>query len=233
MTDSVVWLCSIDIGQKNFAFYIEEFDTNKITSQPNIPKLKRYNANGTTTPQFANILREVCKNGSKILYENVDITDGCKKSLYLDSKTFYNMTRLLDSYEDYWSQCDGVIIEMQMAFGNKRNTMALKLGQHCWSYFSIRYPEMLVLEFPAYHKTQVLGAQKNMKTTKKGTIKYEVMDKPSRKKWSVDKAMSILAERNDFETMSELTSAKKKDDLADVLCQLQAYKILHYIDKSI
>lgn len=231
--ENIVWICSIDIGQKNFAFYIEEFDTNKIISQPNIPKIQRYNPDGTSTPQFANVIREICKNGSKILYENIDITNGCKKGIYLDPKVFYNMTQLLDIYGEYWSQCDSVLIEMQMSFGNKRNTIALKLAQHCWSYFSIKYPQMIILEFPAYHKTQVLGAQKNSKTTKKGTVKYEAMDKPSRKKWSVTKAMSILAERNDFDTMSELTSAKKKDDLADVLCQLQAYKILHYIDKSI
>jgi hypothetical protein len=45
--------------------------------------------------------------------------------------------------------------------------------------------------------------------------------------------MSILKERNELETISNLTSAKKRDDLADVLCQLQAFKILVYIDQKI
>jgi hypothetical protein len=64
-------------------------------------------------------------------------------------------------------------------------------------------------------------------------VKYTSIDKPARKKWSVEKAMSILKERNDFDTISSLTSARKRDDLADVLCQLQAFKILVYIDKKL
>ena len=40
--------------------------------------------------------------------------------------------------------------------------------------------------------------------------------------------MDILKSRNDFDTIKNLTSARKRDDLADVLCQLQAFKILTY-----
>ena len=79
---------------------------------------------------------------TKILLENVDLTANCDPKSYLDPQTFYNMTELLDTYVEYWSQCDIIIIEKQMSFGKKHNTMALKLGQHCWSYFSIKYPTL-------------------------------------------------------------------------------------------
>ena len=112
--------------------------------------------------------------------------------------------------------------------------MALKIGQHCYSYFAILYSRFKrIIEFPAYHKTQILGAAKIKKVTKGGKVSYKAMDKPARKKWSVEKAMTILAERDDFKTMSDLTSQRKKDDLADVLCQLQAFKVLVFIDKCI
>ena len=229
----IVWIASFDIGKKNFAFYIEEFDKSEIIKLPRLPNTKRYNADGTTTPDFEKIVKKVCLNGKCILFENKDLTEGCKKGSYLDPETYHNMTDLLDQYVDYWDQCDAFVIEKQMSFGKRHNTMALKLGQHCWSYFAFKYGRFKeIIEFPAYHKTQVLGAKKIEKITKKGTSKYNSIDKTARKKWSVEKAISILNERKDSDTISSITSAKKRDDLADVLCQLQAFKILVYIDKS-
>lgn len=232
MSDSdIVWIASFDIGKKNFAFYIEEFDKSEIMKLPRIPASKRYNADGTTTSDFEKIVKKVCMNGKSIIFQNSDLTEGCKKSSYLDPETYHNMTDLLDRYVDYWDQCDAFVIEKQMSFGKRHNTMALKLGQHCWSYFAFKYGRFKeIVEFPAYHKTQVLGAKKILS---KGGGKYKAIDKPARKKWSVEKAISILNERNDDKTISTLTSARKRDDLADVLCQLQAFKILVYIDKVI
>ena len=235
MSDNdIVWICSIDIGKKNFAFYIEEFDKREIMDLPYIPKNKRYNPNGTTTPEFSEILKQVCINGKNILFKNSDLTIGCDKKSYLDTECFYNMTDLLDKYVKYWDQCDAFVIERQMSFGKKHNTMALKLAQHCWSYFSFKYGRFKeIIDFPAYYKTQILGASKIEKHTKAGKISYKAVDKPSRKKWCIHKAMAILAERNDFNTISIISSVKKQDDLADVLCQLQAFKVLVYIDKTL
>lgn len=230
----IVWIASFDIGKRNFAFYIEEFNKSEIMNLPIIPKTKRYNVDGSTTSTFGEIVKKVCTNGKNILFMNTDLTVGCNNTSYLDPEYFHNMTDLLDKYSEYWDKCDAFVIEKQMSFGKKHNTMALKLGQHCWSYFSFRYGRFKeIIEFPAYHKTQVLGAKKIGKKTKKGNIIYKSMDKSARKKWSVEKAISILTEREDFNTISSLTSTRKRDDLADVLCQLQAFKILIYIDKSI
>ena len=232
MSDSdIVWIASFDIGKKNFAFYIEEFDKSEIMKLPRVQSSKRYNSDGTTTHDFEKIVTKVCMNGKSIIFQNSDLTEGCKKSSYLDPETYHNMTDLLDRYVDYWDQCDAFVIEKQMSFGKRHNTMALKLGQHCWSYFAFKYGRFKeIIEFPAYHKTQVLGAKKIIS---KGGTKYKAIDKPARKKWSVEKAISILKERNDDKTISALTSTKKRDDLADVLCQLQAFKILVYLDKAI
>lgn len=121
-----------------------------------------------------------------------------------------------------------------MSFGkNKRNTMALKLGQHCYSYFTIKYGRFKkVIEFPAYHKTQVLGAEKiRGKKFKNGNYRWKTIDKPTRKKWSVAKATEILTYRGEKETIENIKTKAKKDDLADTLTQLQAFKYLFFIEK--
>jgi hypothetical protein len=229
-----IWVASFDIGKKNFAFYIEEFDKNLLIDLPLIPKPKRYNPNGTPTVEFKKQLKNICSNGKTILFKNSDLTENCSPGKYLDPETYHNMVDLLDQYKEYWDQCDAFVIEEQMSFGNRRNTMALKLGQHCYSYFVFNYGRFKsIIEFKAYHKTQVLGCKKLEKKTKKGKISYKAIDKPARKKWSILKATEILEGRGDFETMSKLTTQKKKDDLADVVCQLEAFKFLAYVEKSI
>ena len=213
---------SFDIGKKNFAFYVEEFDEKKLELIENIDKNSRYNEDGTPTSKFENILKEVYLNGNVILFKNVDLTVNCKKTKYLDPNIFHNLTYILDEYKKLWNVCDYIIIEQQMSFGKKINTMALKIGQHCYSYFLFNYGKFkTVIEFPAYFKTQTLGACKILKVQKNGKKTYKAIDKPARKKWSIDKALNIISDRNDVETLSLLTSKKKKDDLADVLCQCQ------------
>ena len=98
--------------------------------------------------------------------------------------------------------------------------MAVKLGQHCYSYFLILFSTFKIpVEFPAYHKTKVMGAPKKMS-------KYE------RKIWSVNQAIHVLMNRNDNDTLQEITSRKKRDDMCDVIMQLQAFKYMVFVDKD-
>ena len=207
-------IASFDIGKKNFAFYVEEFIQEKL---PFIEK--KYNIDGTPTTKFQNIIDLICQNGKCITFQNHDLTIETKTN----SDIFYNMIRVLNSNKEIWEKCDIILIEQQMSFGKKYNTMALKLGQHCWSYFAFQYGRSKqIIEFPAYHKTQVLGSQKHK--TKNG--KFKCISKPERKKWTIEFSKHILFHRADDETLSILYENKKKDDLADTFCQLQAYKIL-------
>lgn len=234
---SIVRVASFDIGKKNFCFYIEEFSQTELESIQNITCVSdRYNHDGTPTDKMKVILDTLYKNGKTIIYKNSDLTHGTSDNKYLDPIVFYNMTSLLDKYIQLWDSCGAFIIEQQMSFGrNKINTMALKLGQHCFSYFAIRYGRFgkQIIEFPAYHKTTVLGAPKLQYTTKKGKLRYKNMDKPRRKKWSVKHATYVLCSRNEEHVLLESSLGKKKDDLADCVCQLQAFKYLFFINKSI
>lgn len=230
-----IWIASFDIGIKNFAFYIEEIDSKSISEIKNISKQLRYKEDGTPTPHMKKILNKVCFNGKTILHKNSDISQNCVKGKCLDPEAYYNMIDLLDSYSEYWDKCSMFVIEQQMNFGKQRNTMAVKLGQHCYSYFAFRYGRFKkIFEFPSYHKTCVLGAEKTKgKQYKNGRYKWKTMDKPARKKWSIMKATEILTERGEKETINNIKTKKKKDDLADTLTQLQAFKYLFFVEKSI
>lgn len=230
MEESKIYICSIDIGKKNFAFYIEEIDKDRLLSIQNLQKDKRYNLNGSPTSTFKELLKEVWTNGKTVLFQNNDLTKGQKDMS--ESEICYNMNDLLDRYSNYFDTCSTIIIEKQMSFGKKHNTMAIKLAQHCWSYFAFRYGRFKQLvEFPAYYKTQILGAPKVEKRLKNGKTSFKSMDKPQRKKWSTSQTIEIFEDRQDVETMSSLNSNKKKDDLSDCVTQLQAYKYIAFVDK--
>lgn len=225
-------IASFDIGKKNFSFYIEECNLDDFSSLSNIQKKNRYNPNGTCTDEFETLLKKVYCNGKKMLLRNLDITEGTNKEKYFDSDLCHNLTEVLDTYSDYWEKVDYIVVEQQMSFGTKVNTMALKIAQHCESYFMIRYGRSKkIVEFPSYHKTQVMGSEKIEKVTKAGKKTFKNVDKPARKKWAIETAYGILTEREDFDTIDEITSSKKKDDLSDVIVQAQAFKYLHFVDK--
>lgn len=227
-----MWIASFDIGKLNFAFYIEEVDDNALKIIENIEKSKRYNENGTCSDDFSSLIDKVYLSGKKILLCNYDLTENTNKDKYYDKDICYNMNDILDSYSEYWDKVSFVIVEQQMAFGKKVNTMALKLGQNCISYFMFNYSkeDLTIIEFPAYHKTQVLGAKKEEKTLKNGKKSYKNMGDKERKKWSVEETSYLLCLREDYETLNDIHAMKKRDDVSDVIIQLQAYKYITFVD---
>ncbi len=220
------YIAAFDIGKKNFAFaieYIEESDLEELNAaeRETIQRTKKQKIQ-VIPPQ------EKFSRGEMVLLDNLDLTYDCDDS-YLDPQVFLNMTKELDDRKEYWEKCDTILIEQQMSFGRKKtNTMALKLGQHCYSYFSIKYGNSKTLvEFPAYHKTQVLRAPKKFgkieKTYKNGKT---VQINDNLKKWSIRMATSILEQRKDTVFLEKLNSLKKKDDASDCLLMIQAKVLL-------
>ena len=235
-------VASFDIGKKNFAFCIEEFDELEL-SELTIPAVQ-YNPNGTLTDEQELVMEKVFSNGTIILHRNENLTKNCDPKKKLDPETFHNMTELLEKYTAQWEECDTIIIERQMSFGNKLNLMAVKLAQHLYSFFIVKYGKKIpVIEFDAFHKTQVLGAPKTISYTKKGKLKYTSLSPTQRKKWAVEKCKEILESRGETDAIenmlesTELTKTgrpkkKKLDDLSDVVCQVNAYKYLAFVERK-
>ena len=174
-------------------FYIESFNPDHLPS----PQQVIFNKDGTPCEKTRSIIDNVCKEGKTLLHRNYDL------SLLLDNNTkkkqkqssenkikdyqlFYHMTLILNKYKEFWIKCDYFVIEQQMCFQSVRNTLAVKLAQHCFSYFTIFmeiFRKNKIIDFPAFFKTQLLGAPKikGNKIYKNGNHSWKSMSKPARK----------------------------------------------------
>lgn len=156
-----------------------------------------------------NSVDDIVRCGELILHKNVDLTTDCPKVKWLHPSIYINMNNLLLEYKKYWDECAFIIIEQQ----KRQNYMACRLAQHCYSFFLYHYSTFkTVIEYGAKHKTRVFGAPVFKK-------------KNDRKKWAVQKTLEIMDMRKDTCTIQRIKSSKKKDDLSDVVVQLQAFKI--------
>ena len=168
---------------------------------------------------YVDFLERFYHCGKTILCSNNNITDANstdskkKGSKALDASLFLRLTDLLDRHKSYFDQCSTIIIEQQMSFGARINTMAIKIAQHTYSYFLFRYRDTKkIIEFPSYNKTQILGAPGGL-------------EKPKRKKWAIEKADEIWTLRGDLSTSTFVGSKKKKDDMSDCLLHVLSYII--------
>lgn len=231
------WVVAFDPGKINFAFIIEEIDTDMLENLVCPNKKDRFfnNADNSEkekkkrkkredlepTESYMDFLEKFYHCGKTILCSNNNITDANstdskkKGSKALDATLFLRLTDLLDKHKHYFDQCSTIIIEQQMSFGARINTMAIKIAQHTYSYFLFRYRDTKkIVEFPSYNKTQILGAPGGL-------------EKPKRKKWAIEKADEIWTLRGDLSTSMFVGSKKKKDDMSDCLLHVLSYIITY------
>lgn len=131
----------------------------------------------------------------------------------LDTILFKRLNQYLDSLRDKLQGVMYLLVEIQKNNNKTLNYKAARVFQHICTYFYLKYPTITVIEYPSSHKSQLLGAPKGLKT-------------PQLKKWCIDKAASVLINREDHDSHAFLMSHKKKDDLADTFCMIESYKVL-------
>ena len=225
-------LMSFDIGIKNFAFYVEEFDYTQIqhydSTQIQIKDL--YQSDYLPTPQFETILQQVYKSGKTILNVNKNLsrttTDTPK---FGDQIVYYKMIQHMNEYKHILDTIDIFIIEKQLT----RNIKATLMMQNIFCYLLYNYGDTKeIYLYPSYNKTCVLGAPRNLVIQKNGKQKWKTLGNKERKKWAVEKAYHILSLRNESDVLNNIKSKTKKDDLSDTIVQLQAFKIQYYIFKN-
>lgn len=107
-----------------------------------------------------------------------------------------------------FQSCHLVIIERQMPFNYK----ATRIAQHIITFFMIYLKNLshlpAIYEIDSKLKTDELGAPKTLND--RGI-----------KQWTPIKAVELLEMRGDTESLSILNKNKKKDDLSDVICQIE------------
>lgn len=145
------------------------------------------------------------------------------KSMEEAEHFYFRSIKYLDELEEkthFLSSAHYIVIESQMR--HNRNT---RVGQHLMSYFMTRLRNKgnraWIIEITSKAKTTQLGCPK--------------MDKPSYKKWCANRAIDFLEQRQDPNEdmfIESLKTAKKKDDMGDVVCQYKAWDILniHEVD---
>jgi len=207
MNTEKFWIASFDIGIKNFAFVILSFSLNKKNEmiENNLSFKDRYHSfSKECTLSFQKYMEKyIYPHFDIVHFENLDIQND-KKDL---SQTFQDIHDILDSYFLLWENTHVVLIEQQMQFKHNSNIKALKISQHIYSHFLIKYKHVHILEYPAYYKTQIFGAPMKLK-------------KHERKKWAVEKVFDILH----FKNMTHLIEKyKKKDDLSDCILMCISY----------
>lgn len=181
-----MWIASFDIGIKNFAFAVLDVPATPSSS---------------LSVAF-----------DMVHFENVDLTESCgaTASMSMMMQVYRNVHDVLTSFEMLWEQCDVLLIEQQMQHRHASNIKALKLSQHVLAHLLLRHgsSSKVILEFPAYHKTQVWNAPRKLK-------------KHERKKWAVDTVCGLL---ND--TLADIHALKKKDDVCDCILMSLAYVVM-------
>jgi hypothetical protein len=135
-----------------------------------------------------------------------------------------------------------VVVEQQMSFGVSVNVEALKIAQHCASFFLLRHPGVDVCCFPAFYKTQVFGFDRAVVETdgmqtyvenpipisnrgktrgKRGSrgsrglipgVVLRATKKPERKRWAVLRSLQIADADPRHEHVASLLRLRKKSD---------------------
>lgn len=228
---------SIDIGVKNFAMWIEEFDPAKLTefkkefASSFKTASKRADKNNDPTPEYSEFLKRYMMSSKTIFCTKIDFSseEKCNKTkrnqIILDNNIYYSIIKNLDQYKDKFDDVDSVVIEKQL----KTNPNAQTVEHHVHAYFIHRYAlQKKVISFESRHKTRVLCCPKKIMKEEK-LVK---INKAFRKKWTTDKVMNIMLDRKDKETFDYVFSKNKSkaDDLSDTLCQAFAYVMLEFVE---
>lgn len=222
---------SIDIGVKNLAMWIEEYDTSKLESLK-----KEYNtistkvdSNNLPSKPFADFIIKFLVSSKTIFYDKLDLTTGNEKrtknkAIILSNETLFNIIKEFDKRKDVFINVNYIVIEKQL----KNNPMAQTIQNHVHAYFLHQYGLTKEIEiFDSVHKTRVLGCPK--KITKDD--KLVKINKAYRKKWTTNKTRDVMIERKDKITYKYIfeDNKSKADDLSDTFCQSSAFVFIHFI----
>lgn len=219
---------SIDVGIKNLAIYIEEFDHLQI-QQLKIPE-NTHDKNNLPTKDYNKFLKKIYNNGKCIFIDLVNLTNGESAKL-VTTDILMTLFDYLESKKELFDSCSFVMIEQQMNSRFKKNTSAQHIQHHIESWFIFNYRDFKpVIIYPSKNKGDILGAPKKIED-KKGKLKKK--NKQQLKKWAELLGLSILENRNDKEMLDKVLKFKKRDDVMDALIQLQSIKIKIFIQKKL
>jgi hypothetical protein len=213
-----MYILSIDVGVKNLALYIENFNKDIVAS--------------------CSTIDEVCCTGKTIFLARLDLYKEGECKCKIPDIVYERFINFFKLYSKYISECDCVIIEEQMYAFNK---IAPQMGSMIKMYFALTYPNIPVIFVSPKIKTRLLGADKKIKDKHlKKWVDEKINDFMEKRK---DSAIDFVRSKNSYDghiyVEKEILECevagnnKKTNDYADAICQLQAFKYSCFILKKL
>ncbi len=233
-------ITSIDPGVVNLGFRIEARHSNgtidtlvhcrlKFSKKKSAAQRKQSSKSGTTKPskpkknptQYSIQQPETLDKFlelEKILYERaINESSDCHSDIYDQISMF------LDIYLYLLKKSHFIVIEKQLP----ENYMTVRFSQHVISYLLFKVyntpdsiKNMWIAEIDCKLKSRLLDCPKNL-------------NKSYIKKWLIEKAISLCKSRNDEATYQIISKAKKQDDLADTICQTEAFCVMMHLPLTV
>ena len=144
-----------------------------------------------------------------LVFDMLHIKEEERKLVGNVDQLFLYITNFLDQYLKIFKESHIMIIERQLP----TNYRAVRISQHIITYFLMNLKDLpqlaMIMEIDPKLKGRELGASKHL--NERGI-----------KVWSVEYSQSLLTKRQDWNGLEKLNKSKKKDDLADTICQIEA-----------
>lgn len=144
-----------------------------------------------------------------LVFDKLRISENDRKLEENIDKLYFLVNNFLDQYLEIFKSCHILIIERQLPM----NLKAVRISQHIISYFMFHLKNIpslpMIFEIDAKLKGRELGASTHL--NERGI-----------KQWSIDHCKELLEKRKDQVAIDILKKHKKKDDLSDCVCQIEA-----------
>lgn len=174
-------ICAFDLGCKNTAIAIEEFDKSHIK--------------GSTNDE----LKDSVYTEGKILYlDKVNFTPDVKGTK-ITNKVLLNVTDYIEENLSRFKECDLILIERQYKTRGVQNSSCIHLEHHIQAIllYLLRNTKTRVEIYSAKFKTKTFDDSK--------------MTKPQRKKFTINEASNLLLAREDYQNLEIMNKNKKDD----------------------
>lgn len=208
-------IASFDIGKKNLALYVEDFDPSELKQIERVLIKNRFDSKRTPKKEFREMLDKLYLTGRCCFLDVFDVSCG-SKGHYIPPETYHQIISILEDHSRIFDDCEIIIFEEQLA---KKNVMATKIAQHIYTWFMVKYgPFRVISPFPASSRNRTLGCQKKLSDRK-------------RKTWASKEGKRLVKLRKDkkMERMF-LIHSDKNDDLGDAILDAKAYQLRVFID---
>lgn len=194
----IIWIASIDVGKRNFAITITEYNIKTLHSLR-----EPFSDN-----KYTDVTDGVSNNCRIVMMDLTDFIGSANKLVTQD--IYLNIINYLDRIKEWLDVCLTVVIEAQV----KMNPEAMKIEMVIYTWLVMRYELTKdIVQFPSRLKYFETDIPKTIKT------KY------NRKKWACTKTNEILTRNKDEAALTYIfkTHKPKKDDLSDTILQSIAF----------